>query len=122
MTRAKDQKAIAQILELNPRGLYDTVAPKLVLGDNINQAAQFVQTGAAQAGIVAHSLVLSPGLAEQGAWTLLPAAWHTPLEQAFVVTKRAAASPLAAAFVQHLALPASQALLQRHGFSVAARP
>ena len=106
---------------LRTRGLYETVAPKLVLGDNINQAAQFVQTGAAQAGIVAYSLVLSPGLAEQGAWTLLPQAWHTPLEQAFVVTKRAAALPLAADFVRHLDLPASQALLQRYGFAVAAR-
>ena len=107
---------------LRTRGLYDTVATKLVLGDNINQAAQFVQTGAAQAGIVAYSLVLSPALAGQGAWTLLPQAWHTPLEQAFVVTKRAAALPLAADFVRHLDLPASQALLQRYGFAVAARP
>ena len=107
---------------LRNRGLYDAVAPRLVLGDNINQAAQFVQTGAAQAGIVAYSLVLSPALAGQGAWTLLPQAWHTPLEQAFVVTKRAAALPLAADFVRHLDLPASQALLQRYGFAVAARP
>ena len=107
---------------LRNRGLYDAVAPRLVLGDNVNQAAQFVQTGAAQAGIVAYSLVLSPPLAGQGAWTLLPQAWHTPLEQAFVVTKRAAAVPLAADFVRHLDLPASQALLQRYGFAVAARP
>ena len=107
---------------LRNRGLYDAVAPRLVLGDNINQAAQFVQTGAAQAGIVAYSLVLSPALAGQGAWTLLPQAWHTPLEQAFVVTKRAAALSLAADFVRHLDLPASQALLQRYGFAVAARP
>ena len=107
---------------LRTRGLYDAVERKLVLGDNVSQAAQFVQTGAAQAGIVAHSLVLAPGLAGQGAWTLLPAAWHTPLEQAFVVTKRAATSALAADFVRHLELPASQALLQRHGFAVASRP
>ena len=107
---------------LRTRGLYEAVAPKLVLGDNINQAAQFVQTGAAQAGIVAYSLVLSKSLAGQGAWTLLPQAWHTPLEQAFVVTKRAATLPLAADFVRHLDLPASQALLQRYGFGVAARP
>lgn len=107
---------------LRTRGLYGAVERKLVLGDNVSQAAQFVQTGAAQAGIVAHSLVLAPGLAGQGAWTLLPAAWHTPLEQAFVVTKRAATSALAADFVRHLELPASQALLQRHGFAVAARP
>ena len=105
---------------LRHRGLFEAVQAKLVLGDNISQAAQFVQTGAAQAGIVAYSLVLSPGLAGQGAWTLLPAAWHTPLEQAFVVTKHAATSALAADFVQHMALPASQALLQRYGFAVPA--
>lgn len=107
---------------LRNRGLFETVQPKLVLGDNVSQAAQFVHSGAAQAGIVAHSLVLAPGVAGLGAWTLLPAAWHTPLEQAFVVAKRAATLTLAADFVRHLELPASQALLQRHGFGVAARP
>ena len=61
---------------LRNRGLYDAVAPRLVLGDNINQAAQFVQTGAAQAGIVAYSLVLSPALAGQGAKRMVIG--HTP--------------------------------------------
>lgn len=105
---------------LRSRGLIEAVSPKLVLGDNVSQAAQFVQTGAAQAGIVAHSLVLSPALAGRGAFTLLQQAWHTPLEQAFVVTRRAASSPLAAAFVQALDTPAARALLLRHGFSVPA--
>ena len=101
---------------LRTRGLLEVVSPKLVLGDNINQAAQFVQTGAAQAGLVAYSLVLSPALAGQGAWILLPQAWHTPLEQAYVVTRRAAALPLAAEFVQHLQSPAALAVLRRYGF------
>ena len=59
---------------LRTRGLLDAVRPKLVLGDNISQAAQFIDSGAAQAGIVAYSLLLSPALASKGAWTLLPAA------------------------------------------------
>ena len=110
---------------LRTRGLQAVVAAKLVLGDNVSQAAQFIATGAAQAGIVAHSLVLAPALAGQGAWTLLPQAWHSPLEQAYVVTQRAAASALASQFTRFLDTAPALALLHRYGFEVpaaAARP
>jgi molybdate transport system substrate-binding protein len=103
---------------LRSRGLEDAARPKLVLGDNVSQAATFVQTGAAQAGLIAHAIVLAPALAGKGAWTLIPDAWHTPLEQALVVTRRGGGNPLAAAFVQHLEAPATRALLKRHGFSL----
>lgn len=103
---------------LRARGLEAVVRPKLVLGDNVAQAATFVETGAAQAGLVAHSLLLSPPLTGKGAWALVPEAWHSPLEQAFVVTRRAADNPLAAAFVQHLEAAATRALLKRYGFEL----
>lgn len=103
---------------LRTRGLEADVKPKLVLGDNVSQAAAFIETGAAQAGLVAHSLLLAPALAGKGAWTLVPQAWHSPLEQAFVVTRRAQHNPLAAAFVQHLEAPATRALLKRSGFAL----
>ena len=105
---------------LRSQGLLDAVRSRLVLGDHVSQAAQFVQTGAAQAGIVAASLVLSPALAGQGAFTLLPQGWHSPLEQAYVLTRRAAALPLAAELLQHLATPDMVALMRRHGFAVPA--
>lgn len=99
-------------------GLEQMVRPKLVLGDNVSQAATFVASGAAQAGLVAHSLVLAPALAGRGAWTLLPQAWHTRLEQALVVTRRAADNALAAAFVRHIDTAPVRALLGRHGFAL----
>jgi molybdate transport system substrate-binding protein len=102
---------------LRSQGLEADVKPKLVLGDNVAQAATFIDSGAAQAGLVAHSLVLSPALAGKGASTLIPEAWHAPLEQAFVVTRRAADNPLAAEFVRHLQAPSTRELLQRHGFT-----
>ncbi len=105
---------------LRSQGLLDAVRSRLVLGDNVSQAAQFVQTGAAQAGIVAASLVLSPALAGQGAFTLLPQGWHTPLEQAYVLTRRAAALPLAAELLRHLGTPEMVALMRRYGFAVPA--
>ena len=105
---------------LRARGLLDAAGPKLVLGDNVSQAAQFVQTGAAQAGIVAYSLVLSPALAGQGAWSLLPQEWHVPLQQAYVVTRHGASSALVHEFLRHLEQPASQAVLRRFGFALPA--
>ena len=103
---------------LRSQGLLGAVQARLVLGDNVSQAAQFVQTGAAQAGIVAASLVLSPALAGQGAWTLLPQGWHTPLEQAVVLTRRGAARPLAAELLRHLGTGEMVALMRRFGFAL----
>jgi molybdate transport system substrate-binding protein len=109
-------------MQLRSQGLEADVKPKLVLGDNVAQAATFIDSGAAQAGLIAHSLVLSPALASKGAWTLIPQAWHAPLEQALVITRRAADNPLAAAFVRHLEAPSTRELLRRYGFADTTRP
>ncbi len=107
---------------LRSQGLAEAVQPKLVLGENIAQAAQFIETGAAQAGIVALSLVMAPALQGKGAYTQLPTAWHSPLEQALVVTRRAADNAatlaLAHAFVAHLESTAARATLRRFGFAL----
>jgi molybdate transport system substrate-binding protein len=103
---------------LRHRGLLEVAQNKLVLGDNVAQAAQFVQTGAAQAGLVSPALLLSPTLLGLGAWSRLPQAWHSPLVQALVVLRRAAQSALAAELLAHLQTPAVQALWQRYGFSL----
>lgn len=103
---------------LQSQGLQTDAQPKLVLGDNVSQAATFIDSGAAQAGLIAHSLVLSPALVGKGAWTLIPQAWHVALEQALVITRRAAAEPLAAAFVLHLEAPPTRELLRRYGFAL----
>jgi len=89
-----------------------------VLGDNIAQATQFIEIGAAQAGPIALSLVLSPALQGRGAYTRVPEAWHSPLEQAFVLTRRAKDNPLAHAFANHLDNPAARTTLRRYGFSL----
>jgi molybdate transport system substrate-binding protein len=103
---------------LRAQGVLAVAQPKLVMGENVAQAAQFVQTGSAQAGLVALSLVLAPALAGQGAWTRIPAAWHAPLEQAFVVTRRAAGQPAAAAMAAHLQSPEARGVLRRYGFGL----
>ncbi len=97
-------------------GLWEPLQPKLVLGDNISQATQFVTSGAAQAGITALSLALAPEVAAQsgGHW-LLPANLHTPLKQRMVLLKTA--QPAAKALFDYLQTPAAKAVLAKFGFS-----
>jgi molybdate transport system substrate-binding protein len=98
-------------------GLWEQLEPKLVLGDNISQATQFVTSGAAQAGITALSLALAPEVAAQsGAHWLLPASLHTPLKQRMVILK--SAHPTARALFDYLHTPAAKAVLAKYGFSV----
>lgn len=101
---------------LQHQGVWDDLKPKLVLGENIAHTAQFIDSGAAEAGIIALALVLSPTMEGKGAWTLIPAEWHEPLEQGFAITARAANNRLAAAFAAYMANEPTRAVMRRYGF------
>lgn len=97
----------------------DLVATKLVLGDSVSQAAQFVDAGAAQAGIVALSLVRSGS--SRLAFAEIPEGAHPPLDQAGVVLKRTPAPDAARAFQAYLTGEAGRTVLSRYGFGLPAR-
>lgn len=78
---------------LQHAGVWAAMQPKLVLGENIAHTAQFIDSGAAEAGIVALSLVLSPKMKDKGGWTLIPADGHEPLLQGFVITSGPGTTP-----------------------------
>ena len=101
---------------LKAAGGWGKVEAKLVYGENVAQAAQFVQTGNAQAGIIALSLALSPELAKQGSYALIPDKLHQPLEQGFIVTRRAAGNPLAQVFARFMSGSEARAVMTRYGF------
>ena len=101
---------------LQHAGLWAALQGKLVLGENIAQAAQFATSGNAQGGIVAYSLALAPGVAERGEFVLIPSAWHQPLRQRMVLLKGASAS--AQAFYQYLQQPAARAIMTKYGFDM----
>ena len=69
-------------------GLWDKVRDKLVFGENISQTAQFVQTGTADAGIIAMSLAISPGMADRGSYWIIPTESYGRLEQVYTVLQR----------------------------------
>jgi len=96
--------------------LWDTVKDRIVFGENISQTAQFVETGNADAGIVALSLVLSPKLAQKGTYTRIPLADYPRLEQGAVITKKGAANPAAAAYMAFLRSKEARAIFDRYGF------
>jgi molybdate transport system substrate-binding protein len=99
---------------LRSLGVWEAVQPRLLLGENVAQAAQFASSGNADGGIIAHSLALAPALRERGTFTLLPDTLHAPLRQRMVLLQRA--SPAAARFYDYLRSPASRAILSQYGF------
>ena len=101
---------------LRAAGLWEKVEPRLVYGENIAHTAQFVQTGNAQVGILALALAVSPELASRGGYALIPERLHAPLEQGFVVTKRAAGSALARRFADFVQSRPARAVMMKYGF------
>jgi molybdate transport system substrate-binding protein len=98
--------------------VWDIVEPKLVYGENVAQAAQYVQSGNAQVGIIALSLVLSPDLAKQGNYVLISDKLHQPLQQGFIITKRASDNALAREFARFMASKESRGIMVRYGFGL----
>jgi molybdate transport system substrate-binding protein len=101
-------------------GVYDRVAPKLVFGENVSQALQFVQSGAADAGLVALSLALSPAVARDGRYVEIPAADYPRMEQGGTIMSWTAAPDAARRFRAFLMDAEARAVLERYGFSPAA--
>lgn len=96
--------------------VWHKVESKLVYGENISQTAQFVQTGNAQVGIIALSLALSTELSKQGSYWLIPENLHQPLEQGFVLTKRAEHNQLAKKFSQFITTSEVRKVMTKYGF------
>jgi molybdate transport system substrate-binding protein len=101
---------------LRRAGVWESVKDRLVLGENISQAAEFVQSGNADAGILALSLVLSPAMKGQGRTAEIPENLYAPIEQGAVVLKAVKNPQGAQEFLSYIKLPATTAMLQAYGF------
>ena len=99
-------------------GLYDRIKDKVVLGENISQTAQFVQSGNADIGIIALSLAISPTMKDKGKYFAVPAEDYPAIEQAAVILKSSKHKELAQKFVAFLKQSDTTALMERYGFVV----
>lgn len=102
-------------------GVWKSVQPKLVIGENISQAAQFVQTGNAQAGIIAVSLLKAPTMTGVGKYAVVPQAMHPPIEQGAVLTAKGKTNPDAGRYIAFLKSAEARAVFDRFGFLLPTR-
>jgi molybdate transport system substrate-binding protein len=106
----------AAVAAMRAAGVYEQAADRLALGESVAQAAEFVASGNAEVGIVAHSQVLSPPLREIGRWQLVPPELYPPLVQGGAVLTGSAVAAQARTFRDYLTGPAGVEVLARYGF------
>src|SRR6201993_4509501 len=106
----------AAVAALKHAGLYDRVADRLVLGENVAQAAQFVESGNAQVGFVALAHAVAPGLRGKGKYWGVPAGDYPPLAQGVVVLSHSQHKKDAAQFLEYIKTKESAELLEKYGF------
>jgi molybdate transport system substrate-binding protein len=99
-------------------GIYDKVSSRLVVGENITQAAQFVETGNAQAGLIALSHAMAPALRDRGRYWKVPLDAYPTLNQAAVVLSRSKQKDAARKFLDFLRTPEAASLLTSYGFTL----
>lgn len=108
----------AAVAALKHAGLYDRVADRLVLGENVSQAAQFVESGNAQAGFVALAHAIAPSMHGKGKYWVVPADFYPALAQGVVVLSHSQHKKEAAEFVEYIKTKEVAELLRKYGFTL----
>lgn len=108
----------AAVAALKSQGMYDRVSRKIVVGENVAQAASFVTSGAADVGIVAKSLGVLPSARAQIRFAEIPSDEYPPIQQACVLLKSSTKQEAARRFLAYIRGPEASKVLQRYGFEV----
>jgi molybdate transport system substrate-binding protein len=115
----------AAVAALQHDAIYDKVKGKVVMGEDVSQTAQFVQSGNADAGILALSLALAPPMRERGRFVIIPPNSHPPIIQAACVIRATRHLEMAKRFLEFMKRPATVATMEKYGFvlpTTVARP
>jgi len=98
--------------------LYESLKPKIILGENISQTAQFAFTGNAEIGFIALSLALAPEMAGKGNYYIIPQNRYKPIEQSCILLKTSVLNTETARFRLFILSPATKAIWEKYGYSV----
>ncbi len=98
--------------------VYESVKDKLILGENISQAAQFIESGACEIGIIALSLAVAPAMSGKGVYWEIPVEAYPPLEQGAVILKQSKSPEAARRFLEFLQGSQGQDIMRRYGFTL----
>jgi molybdate transport system substrate-binding protein len=97
---------------------YEQIKDKLVFGENVAQAAQFVDSGNADVGVIALSLAVAPTMKERGRYWEIPAASYPAIAQGAAILRSSKHKQAAQAFVAFLKSKEAVEILRKHGFSL----
>jgi len=106
----------AAVAALRSAGVYDAVQSKLVFGENVAQALQFAESGAADAAVVALSLALAPAARDRGRYAEIPLDQYPRIDQAGTILKWAADVEAARALRAYVLSADGRAVLRQYGF------
>lgn len=108
----------AAVEALKHAGLYDRLADKIVIGENVSQAAQFAESGNAQAGFVALAHAIAPAMQGKGKYWEVPADYYAPLAQGVVVISRSPHKKETAQFLEYIKAKPAREIFQKYGFTL----
>jgi len=103
---------VAAMEALKSAGLWERLKSKLVYGENVRQTLQFIQTGNAEAGIVARSVADTPEIS----YTVIDAKLHNPIKQAVAVVKTSGNEKRSREFIKYVLGPGSSKIMKKYGF------
>lgn len=108
----------AAVAAMEHAQVYAEVKQRLVLGENVSQAAQFIESGACDVGIIALSLAMAPAMKTAGIYWEIPADYHPPLEQGAIIMKQSKNQEVARQFLEFMKSPRGQEIMTRYGFTL----
>ena len=108
---------VAALQTLTQLGVLSSVQPKLVQGENIAQAFQFVATENAQLGLVALSQVMVDGKIAQGSAWIVPSKLHAPIAQDAILLVKGRDNPAAVALMRYLQSDRVKVIIRSYGYS-----
>jgi len=109
----------AAVAALESLKLYDQLKPRLATAENIAQAAQFVDSGNADAGLISLTSALTPRLKATGEYFVIPSDLYPPIEQGAVIVSKSAQRAAARRFLEFLLSAQVQAELEKSGLTPA---
>ncbi len=108
----------AAVAAMESSRVYESVKDKLILGENISQAAQFIESGACDIGIIALSLAMAPAMSGKGVYWDIPVDAYPSLEQGAVILKQSKNQEAARRFLEFLKSSQGQDIMRRYGFTL----
>ena len=99
-------------------GVWESIQPRLVMGENMGQTLGFVESGNAELGFLALSQVLDPKMKGKGGRWDVPSNLHEPIQQDVVLLEKGKDNPAANALMEFMGGPQAKAIIERYGYEL----